>query len=82
MSQYEKALARLLSRPKDFTWRELQAIMNHLGYVEKKGSGSGRKFVSRSNLRALTLHEPHPVKILKPYAVRTVVNFLKQNGYL
>jgi len=44
MSKSTKALARLQSRPKDFTWAELQTIMKHFGYEEKKGGGSRRKF--------------------------------------
>lgn len=47
MSKFEKALDRLKKKPKDFTWKELQTIMFHLGYEEIKGGGSRRKFINR-----------------------------------
>lgn len=82
MSQFEKALARLLSQPKDFTWRELQTIMSHLGFIEKKGSGSRRKFVHLRTTEPLRLHEPHPFGILKRYAIREVLDYLTRHNYL
>jgi hypothetical protein len=82
MSRFEKALVRLLARPKDFTWRELQMIMNHLGYTETRGSGSRRKFV-RSGVRLpLILHEPHPDGILKRYAVDRAINHINEYDLL
>lgn len=44
MSQREKALARLKAKPKDFTWDELEAVMEWFGYKQLMGSGSRRKF--------------------------------------
>jgi hypothetical protein len=41
MSKVMKALARLQTRPHDFTWSELQTIMKHFGYQEKKGVDQG-----------------------------------------
>jgi hypothetical protein len=82
MSQFEKALARLMTRPKDFTWHELQTVMRNLGYSEKKGSGSRRKFVHSDPSCCIRLHEPHPHKNLKPYAISNVIIQLKQFGHL
>jgi len=36
MERFEKLIERLLSRPTDFTWAELQTIMKKFGYTEKK----------------------------------------------
>jgi hypothetical protein len=47
MSKNEKLVQRLLSLPKDFTWKELVKLLALFGYAElKKGKtgGSRRKF--------------------------------------
>ncbi len=82
MSKFKKALDRLNARPKDFTWNELQTIMNNFGYQEKKGSGSRRKFVNIKNNVILSLHEPHPKPELKMYAVDIIIDHLKEEGLL
>lgn len=82
MSKFEKALARLRSRPKDFTWRELQAVMNHFGYEELKGGGSRRKFINYENKVSVSLHEPHPSPHMKLYAVAIIIDHLTEEGLL
>ncbi|MFZ5972337.1 MAG: type II toxin-antitoxin system HicA family toxin [Bacteroidota bacterium] len=82
MSKIEKALIRLKSKPKDFTWGELQRILAHLGYIELKGSGSRRKFINKKKGVVLSLHEPHPRPILKSYAVEIIVQHLINEGLL
>lgn len=79
MSKIEKALARLKSRPKDFTWKELQTVLTHLGYIEIKGGGSRRKFVHQMNKDLIILHEPHPQPILKQYAIDFVLDHLLEH---
>jgi hypothetical protein len=82
MSKHEKALRRLLSKPKDFKWPELVSIMTGLGFEAEKASGSGRKFIFPSTEATLFIHEPHPSKVLKPYQVRDAVDFLEREGFL
>ena len=84
MSQIQKLIVRLLSYPKDFTWDELVKILNHFGYTELKvgkTGGSRRKFVDNEK-RIISLHKPHPAKILKRYQLEDVINTLKETGYL
>lgn len=78
MSKHEKALRRLLSKPVDFTWSELTALMRSFEYELKATGGSGRKFVRAH--RAFAVHEPHPDKLLKAYQIREIVAFLKAGG--
>jgi hypothetical protein len=78
MSKRSKALQRLLSKPNDLTWDELESVMTGLGYELKTSGGSSRKF-ARSGM-AFFIHEPHPQKILKPYQVRGVLEFLRRQG--
>ena len=82
MSKFEKALARLKSKPRDFTWKELQSVMLHFGYEEIKGGGSRRKFIHHSTKISISLHEPHPRPILKMYAIELIIEHLKEEGLL
>jgi hypothetical protein len=67
MSKHEKAIKRLLSKPKDLSWTELVSIMTGLGCEIEKASGSGRKFIYPATEATLFIHEPHPAKALKEY---------------
>lgn len=82
MGKNEKLLERFLTIPADFTWEELVKLLAHLGYVElKKGktSGSRRKFID-SEKNMILLHEPHPARIVKKYAIKEVLAHLKEKG--
>ncbi len=79
MSRSEKLLQRLLARPKDFTWDELVTIMRKLGYDEISGAGSRKKFVNEKG-DVISLHRPHPGKILKRYMLDLVIDHLKEKG--
>ena len=84
MSKIEKLLDRLLSNPKDFTWDELVKILAHFGYVEHiqgKTGGSRRRFVDTEK-NVINLHKPHPGNILKAYAIREIIEHLKQKDKL
>jgi len=79
MSRNEKLLSRLLSVPSDFTWDELVRILFYFGYKEIKGGktgGSRRKFADEKK-QIIALHKPHPSNIVKEYAIRDVIAYLK-----
>lgn len=78
MSKLQKAIARLLAKPADYTWDELLSLMTALGYELRTAGGSGRKFFDPASKALLFLHEPHPSKVLKAYQVRAVVQFLRK----
>ena len=80
MSKSEKQLQRLLTIPKDFSWDELVFVMTHFNFEMKKTSGSGRKFVHKTQKTSFAIHAPHPSNIMKPYALRGAINALKQAG--
>ncbi len=82
MSKQEKALQRLTSVPKDFTWAELVTLMTKLSFQLEKAGGSGRKFVHTETGATLFLHQPHPGRILKLYQVRDAIYLLKGEGFL
>lgn len=78
----EKAIDRLLSKPKDYTYAELKALLEKLGYEEKnrgKTSGSRVAFFNPSNENIIRLHKPHPGNIVKGYAINEVIESLRKN---
>ena len=81
MTRLDKLRQRILSRPKDFTWQELQLLMKSLGFEMKTTGGSGRKFAHPQH-NTLFIHEPHPGSILKSYQVRDAIDLLTKEGLL
>ncbi len=82
MSRLQKALKRLASKPKDFTWQELMTLMASLSFKLEKAGGSGRKFVHPETGATLFLHEPHPDKTLKAYQVQDAIDLLRKEHLL
>ena len=85
MSKKGKLLDRFLSRPKDFTFKELKTLLKHLGYVEVtlgKTAGNRVMFYDDVSQHAIRLHKPHPRNVLKSYQVNQVIDELKTKGKL
>lgn len=81
MSAIGKLIERFKTCPSDFTWDDLVRLLRSFGYDEKKGAGSRRKFRGK-NLPSINLHEPHPGRIVKQYALRQVREMLEKEGLL
>jgi predicted RNA binding protein YcfA (HicA-like mRNA interferase family) len=81
MAGIDKLIERFKQHPADFTWAELVRLLANFGYAVRKGKGSRRKFRAEG-LPSLSLHEPHPGKIVKQYALREVHETLKNEGLL
>lgn len=82
MSRREKAILRLLSKPKDFTWEELVTVMTASGYELKTTGGSGRKFIHTKTGSTMFIHQPHPSNVLKAYQVKEAIEELMESGCL
>lgn len=80
MSQREKLLKKLFTRPKDFTWDELRTLLRGLGYQELKGDGSRVKFYNDALGSMINLHKPHPGNVLKGYVIDEVIEKLEEKG--
>ncbi len=80
MSQRDKLLERLKTGPKDFTWGELERLLDGLGYKQERNTGSSRKFYNESTGALICIHQPHPRNILKSYQVRDILQHLKEVG--
>ena len=80
MSSKDKLIKKLKSRPKDFTWDELTRLFGVLNFEETlkgKTGGSRRKFYHSKLELIVNLHKPHPSNIVKAYAIRQVIQKLK-----
>lgn len=80
MSKIEKAIERLKSRPKDFTYDEMKMILNNFGFIEyNKGKTSGSRVEFRDEYgRKIVLHKPHPRNIIKSYMIRAILDNLNE----
>ena len=78
MSKLEKLVEKLKSKPKDFSWDEMVKFLKHYGYeqtAQGKTGGSRRKFINE-NKQIISLHEPHPQKVLKGYQLDLIIEHL------
>lgn len=85
MSKIEKAIARLKSIPKDYTYSEAKYLLGQLGFAESnkgKTSGSRVKFYRVSDGRIILLHKPHPSDIMSVASVRDLAEYLQGIGEL
>ncbi|MBC8440288.1 MAG: type II toxin-antitoxin system HicA family toxin [Deltaproteobacteria bacterium] len=80
MGRKQKLLDRLLTKPKDFRWNELESLLKQNGYQKLEGSGSRVKFYLESPRNLISLHKPHPGEILKDYQINYVIKNLKKIG--
>lgn len=84
MGQKEKLINRLKSKPKDFTFDEVESLLGYLDYKRSdKGRTSGSRvmFVSE-NHPPIMMHKPHPRKELLEYQVKQLLEMLKQEGLI
>ena len=80
MSKIDKLIIRLLSYPKDFTYKELITLLASFGYCEIQGSGSRVCFARDSH--KIKLHKPHPGNVLKTYQLDLVIEELTNQGLI
>ena len=83
MSRLEKALERLKSIPKDYTYSEAKSLLGQLGFTEShkgKTSGSRVMFYRASDGEKILLHKPHPRDIMSVASVHDLVDVLKEMG--
>ena len=78
MSKKDKLLDRLLKKPKDFTFDEMESLLSYFGYKLK----SGGKFIKEGSSEVINFHKPHPSGILKRYVLEQVIEKLGKDGLL
>ena len=85
MSQKDKLLMRLLSRPADFSFEEAEALLRCFNYTQtNKGKTSGSRvlFYRHEDGHKILLHKPHPQNTFKAYALNDLILGLKEGGNL
>jgi len=82
MGTKEKLIERLKRLPTDFTFNEVERLLNFFGYVKSnKGKTSGsRVLFMDGHYRKILLHKPHPGNIVKAYALKEILDKLLRNG--
>lgn len=84
MAKRDKLINRFLKKPTDFTWQELEKLLNGFGYQlisAGKTGGSRVRFVHRTH-PPIILPKPHPKPVLKRYQLEDILGLLKQEGLL
>ena len=85
MGKKDKLIARLKSKPKDFTFEEAETLLGYLSYERSnkgKTSGSRVVFTRKDAQTHILLHKPHPRKELLDYQVQEIIDALKKEGLL
>lgn len=69
----------LMERPTDFTLNELIRLLDGLGYqmVKSGKTGGSRRRFAHPEYGFITLHEPHPTKVLKRYQIDQIIEYLQ-----
>ena len=84
MGQKEKLINRLKSKPKDFTFDEVESLLGYLDYKRSdKGRTSGSRVMFVSDQHPpIMMHKPHPRKELLDYQIKQLIEMLKQEGLI
>lgn len=84
MGTKEKLRNRFLQMPSDFTFDEMQRLLEGFGYIKSnKGKTSGSRIIFKNgDKRPIMLHKPHPGNIVKSYAMKQVYDDLKEAGLI
>ena len=84
MGTKEKLRERFKKMPLDFTFDEMQRLLEGYGYVKSdKGRTSGSRVIFKNgDKRPIMLHKPHPGNIVKGYAMKQIYDVLKEAGLI
>lgn len=81
MGKREKLINKLLQKPKDFTFDEMESLLLYFGYrLKQSGTGSGVKFINNESGEVINFHRPHPNGVLKRYVLDQVIEKLRKDG--
>lgn len=84
MTKHKKILQKLCAKsiPANIKWNELKGMLENLGYVLIKGSGSRRKFYHKGKDALISCHEPHPTPDVDKGCIADIVEHLKSYGFI
>jgi predicted RNA binding protein YcfA (HicA-like mRNA interferase family) len=81
MSKKDKMLARLRTKPKDFSFDETRTLLENLGFeaLNQGKTGGSRIRFAKDNI-VISLHKPHPRKELREYQIKQILETLEREG--
>jgi len=83
MGKKEKLIARLKSKPRDFTFEEADSLLTALGMKKSnKGRTSGSRVEYVLGGIKIQLHKPHPRKELPIYRIVLLIDELSEKGLI
>ncbi len=85
MTKREKLKTRFLSRPVDFTWEELLALMGQYGFVYRNDSGGshGEFYNKERDILIKPATKPHGGKsVIKQYQMKQYKESLIAYGFI
>jgi len=83
VSQKEKLIARLKSKPKDFSFYEAKSLLELCGYVmANAGKTSGSRACFTRGNKVFRMHKPHTRKELLSYQIKELVDELEQEDLI
>ncbi|MDR0799792.1 MAG: type II toxin-antitoxin system HicA family toxin [Dysgonamonadaceae bacterium] len=83
MSAKDKLIERFKRQPKDFTFDELKTLLGYFGFkTNNKGKTSGSRVEFENLTDSLIAHKPHPSNIIKGYAMKQILDYLKEHKYI
>ena len=85
MGQKEKLIERLKTRPKDFTFDELERLLGYLFFVkDNKGKTSGSRVLFRNDRLSIQilLHKQQPGNEQRDYQIKQILELLTQEGLI
>ena len=84
MSQKEKLIKKLKSRPKDLTFKEVEILLNYCSFTKSnKGRTSGSRVIFTSeNHGSILMHKPHSRNYLLDYQVKQLLAKLESEGLI
>jgi len=83
MAKKDKLIRRLKSKPKDFTFAEMEALLLSLNFNKSnKGRTSGSRVAFNLDNIDFELHKPHPNKELPEYIINKAIRVLESEGLI
>jgi len=83
MSKKEKLIQRIKSKPRDFTFDELESLLLSFGFEKcKTGKSGGSRVKYICGKIIIRIYKPHPGNILKPYQIAHVLDDIRKAGLI
>ena len=81
MAKKDKLIKRIKSKPRDFTFHEMESLLLSLGFKKSnKGKSSDSRVIFEIDNISIDIHKPHPRKEFLHYQIKDVLDILEKEG--